>query len=168
MESTSPTLTTTTEESTIDASKIIVIHCGSLFVRIGRASDSSPITLYNVIARRNKSNKIASQEDPFLIPAVKIDKELNKTLLESQNNVINTLNSCLTSNGKSRTVTAKEKLIEYNRRTKAILMPKNSDNVRQWSQTSNRDVIIGEEVLTLKPTEPYHIRWPIRRFILIL
>ncbi len=152
------------ENPSIDSSKIIVINFGSLFLRIGRASDSTPKTLYHVIARRNKSNKVVTTEEPFLVSCHKIDKELNKSFSESQSSVMTTLSSCLTTSGLLRSTTNRDKLIDFNKRSKPVLMPKNSSNIRQWTQTvPKQDFIIGEEVLFLKPTEPFHIRWPIRR-----
>lgn len=148
----------------VQASTIIVIHPGSLYLRIGRATDSQPFIIPHVIARRNRSNKIAPQEDPYLITAVKLDKDSSKIINESQNALIATLNSCLTSEGKTRTSISKEKLTEFNKRAKPVLLPKGHPTVRHWTQgIANRDVIIGNDVLLMKPTEPYHIRWPIRR-----
>jgi actin-related protein 8 len=120
-----------------------------------------------VIARRNKSNKVVTTEEPFLVSCHKMDKEVNKSLSESQSSVMTTLSSCLTTSGHLRSTTNRDKLIDFNKRSKPLLMPKNSSNVRQWTQTApKQDFIIGEEVLLLKPTEPFHIRWPIRRSLI--
>jgi len=40
----------------IQAQTIIVIHPGSMYLRMGRASDLKPITLLHAVARRRLSN----------------------------------------------------------------------------------------------------------------
>lgn len=53
----------------IQAQQIIVIHPGSLNLRIGRASDLNPHRLLHAVARRRKPNG-AVYADPFLPPSV--------------------------------------------------------------------------------------------------
>ncbi|RWS17454.1 actin-related protein 8-like protein [Dinothrombium tinctorium] len=148
------------------ASNVIVINPGSLYLKIGRASDSVPLIVPQVIARRNKSknNAFPCLEDPFLVSAVKLDKETNKQLCDVQHSVLNVLSSCLTSSGYSRNSTSKEKLSEFNKKVKPVVLPKSSQTIRCWTCVENKpDVLIGEDALYLKPSEPYHVRWPIRR-----
>ncbi|RWS22642.1 actin-related protein 8-like protein [Leptotrombidium deliense] len=151
------------------ASNVVVINAGSLYLKIGRASDALPVVGPQAIARRNKckNNLFPCQEDPYLVSAVKLDKESNKQLQEVQSSVLNILSSCLTSSGYPRNTTSKDKLTEFNKRVKPVVLPKSSCSSKQWTSVDNRpDVLIGDDVLLLKPTEPYHIRWPMRRGLL--
>lgn len=117
-----------------------------------------------MIARKNKSrnNLIPCQEDPYLIPVVKLDKDANKQVHETVHSVAGILAARATEQGVQRVLTPKDRLIEFNKKTKAtVLMPAGQ---QQWSAVDSRpEVLVGENVLMLKPTEPYHIRWPIRR-----
>lgn len=53
----------------IQAQTIIVIHPGSMYLRMGRASDLKPVTLLHAVARRCLSGGI-KYKDSFLPPAV--------------------------------------------------------------------------------------------------
>ena len=145
----------------IDSSKIFVISFGSLFLRIGRASDPSPKSIYNVIARKNRSNQLESIQESYLMPTNSMTKDINKTLIESQNQIQNVLNSCQTSSGRLRSGSNKDVITEFNKRSKPLILPKND---RKWTQIEDKeDMIVGEEVLYLKESQSFHIRWPIRR-----
>ena len=144
----------------IQANNIIVINPGSLYLRIGLASHQQPHSIYHVIARKNKSNHFPVHVNSFLVPTANVDKEILKNLSNAQVIVERTLNSCLSSDGRLRKVTSKDVLIEYNKKVKPVVIK--NDSV-QWTNTNNRDTIVGEEVILLNPNEPYHIRWPIRR-----
>ncbi|EEC15188.1 hypothetical protein IscW_ISCW011058 [Ixodes scapularis] len=54
----------------IQATAIVVIHPGSMFLRIGRASDSHPHTLPHVVARPCLSATQQPHVDPILVPEV--------------------------------------------------------------------------------------------------
>lgn len=56
----------------IQATAIVVIHPGSMFLRIGRASDSYPHVLPHVIARPCLSATIQPHVDPILVPEVEM------------------------------------------------------------------------------------------------
>lgn len=53
----------------IQAQTIIVIHPGSMYLRMGRASDLKPVTLLHAVARRRLPSGI-KYKDSFLPPAV--------------------------------------------------------------------------------------------------
>ena len=146
----------------IDSSKIFVINFGSLFLRIGRASDSTPKSIHNVIARKNRSNSLQSIQESYLMPKNFISKDILKSLNESQNTAINALNSCPISSGRVRTPSNKDVINEFNKRSKPLVLSKSD---RHWTKLEdNEDFLIGEEVLYLKESQSFHIRWPIRRY----
>ena len=45
---------------------IVVIHPGSYWLRIGRATDTLPVTIPHVIGRRHKTNNQTKYEDKIL------------------------------------------------------------------------------------------------------
>lgn len=146
--------------------KVIIIHGGSLNLRIGTNENSTPKTLPHVIARKNRSKNhlVACQEDPYLIPVVKLDKECSKHIQESQSSLTTILTSVCHSRGCPRQMYPKEKLFEMNKKFKAQVLSKRQVAPRLWTPLEDRpQVIIGDDVLLLKPTEPYHIKWPMRR-----
>lgn len=85
----------------VQADMIIIIHPGSLNLRIGRASDINPITLLQAIARKRKSNG-AFYRDEFLPRCVDKTKELVQELEDSRLQVSHVLQSCLQSDGRRR------------------------------------------------------------------
>lgn len=51
----------------IQAQTIIVIHPGSMYLRMGRASDLKPVTLLHAVARRRLANGIKYKDN--LLPS---------------------------------------------------------------------------------------------------
>jgi hypothetical protein len=49
------------------SANVVIIHPGSLYLRIGKGSDTSPTKIVHAIARRRKPEGVARQ-DPLLIP----------------------------------------------------------------------------------------------------
>lgn len=50
----------------IQGTAIVVIHPGSAYLKVGRASDTVPVIMPNVVARRKKSLEQPHYEDPLL------------------------------------------------------------------------------------------------------
>lgn len=143
----------------IQASAVIVIHPGSLFLRLGRASDTFPHILPHVIARRGRQG---SYEDPFLVPVVKMDSETSSSMVETQNVITNLLASCLTSEGRVRYAISSAKIREANNEVKPEILHGSCD--LHWTKVDpSQDYVIGEDVFYLNPAENFHIHWPIKR-----
>ena len=49
------------------SANVVIIHPGSLYLRIGKGSDTSPTKIIHAIARRRKTDGVVHQ-DPLLIP----------------------------------------------------------------------------------------------------
>ena len=49
------------------SANVVIIHPGSLYLRIGKGSETSPTKIVHAIARRRKPEGVASQ-DQLLIP----------------------------------------------------------------------------------------------------
>ena len=151
----------------IDLSKIIVINPGSLYLKIGRSSDTVPRLVPHVIALRNQSQKKTAPcyEEPYLVPASKLDKEIDRLTVDYENSILAHLSNSLTTNGFNRCQISKQRLAELNRKVKPSVMSKSSQNdIPKWTEVdANTKVIVGSDVLNLKPSDPFHIHWPFRR-----
>lgn len=98
--------------------KIIIIHPGSLYLRIGRASDLNPEMILNCIARRRKS-KTLLHHDSFLPESCQIAATINehqKELDEARLNVSHILQNCLQSDKRKRYGTPSNQLAAFNKR----------------------------------------------------
>ncbi|XP_076354508.1 actin-related protein 8 isoform X3 [Tachypleus tridentatus] len=146
----------------IQATATVVIHPGSMFLRIGRASDTIPQAIPHVIARRRKTVGAVAHEDSTLIPAVDVDPEAQKVMEETRVSVTRVLSSCLTSEGQHRHPVSSEKIQEYNQGVKPKILAGSCD--LHWTKVDpNQEFVIGEEVLYLNPSEKFNVHWPIRR-----
>ncbi|KAF7994871.1 hypothetical protein HCN44_004343 [Aphidius gifuensis] len=140
------------------AQSVIIIHPGSRNLRMGRASDLNPVTVLNAIARRVLPHG-KMHRDPFLPPLVPRTKELTQAMEESRLQVSHTLQSCLQSDGRRRYATPPQQISAFNRRSNPDIL---SPYMNNWTQT-DEDVIVGDDVLNINPSENYNIHFPYRR-----
>ncbi|XP_037510953.1 actin-related protein 8 isoform X8 [Rhipicephalus sanguineus] len=146
----------------IQATAIVIIHPGSMFLRIGRASDSYPHTIPHVIARPCLSETSAPHVDPILVPEVDMEPEVVATIEEGCEVVGNLLASCLTSEGRIRYTFPTDKIHHFNQHVKPTVIEEKCD--LNWTNTDRaQEFFIGEEVLYLNPEQRFHVHWPIRR-----
>lgn len=141
-------------------SQTIIIHPGSLYLRIGKANDLNPEMILNCIARRRKSNGGVHQ-DCILPPAAKLTKELMQELDDARLNVSHTLQNCVQSNGRKRYGTSSQQLSSFNKR----VHPENVNGSEQfWFKPKEKvSYVIGADVLRLDPNGAFNIHFPIRR-----
>ncbi|KYN11816.1 Actin-related protein 8 [Trachymyrmex cornetzi] len=144
----------------IQAQTIIVIHPGSMYLRMGRASDLKPITLLHAIARRRLPNGV-KYKDSLLPPTVTLTKELTQAMEESRLQVSHTLQSCLQSDGTRRYATPPQQIAAFNRRSSPEI---SSPSNMKWTMT-DCDTVIGDDILSLDPEEEcnFNIHFPYRR-----
>ncbi|XP_064474750.1 actin-related protein 8-like isoform X2 [Ornithodoros turicata] len=146
----------------IQATAIVIIHPGSMTLRIGRASDSYPHSIPHVIARPCTNLTVLPHVDPILVPQVETEPETIATIEEGCEVVGNLLASCLTSEGRVRYTFPTDKIHLYNQHAKPNVLAGSCD--LHWTKRSHpHDYIVGEEVLHLNPSDRYHVHWPIRR-----
>lgn len=138
---------------------IIIIHPGSLNLRMGRASDLNPVRITNAIARRRKAcGKI--HRDTVLPPSVsKPGKELVQELEDCRLQISHTLQSCLQSDGRRRYPTPPQQIAAFNRRA----TPEVIDTSVQPYLSIKEDTVIGDNVLELDPNGEFNVHFPIRR-----
>lgn len=140
----------------VHSKSIIVIHPGSLNLRIGRASDLNPLTMLHAIARRRKSGG-QSYMDPFL--SERIDLNQPHDFEEARLAVSHTLQSCLQSDGRRRYATPPQQIAAFNRRSQPELL---GNNGGEWVKPEG-DLVIGNDILRLDPNEDFNIHFPYKR-----
>lgn len=142
---------------------IIIIHPGSLNLRIGRASDLNPHRVLHAVARRRRpGGKV--HRDYILPPCVEKvllinrarlkfakmnrfisfmqTKELLQEFEECRLQVSHTLQSCLQSNGRRRYATPPQQISAFNRRA----IPEIVEEKPNAPQEPEREVLFGDEV----------------------
>lgn len=78
---------------------------------------------------------------------------------ESRLQISHTLQSCLQSDGSRRYATPPQQIAPYNRRSSPVVCPSNSSS---WVKT-DRDVVVGDDILMLDPQEDFNIHFPYKR-----
>ncbi|KFM64441.1 Actin-related protein 8, partial [Stegodyphus mimosarum] len=146
----------------IQASSVIVIHPGSMYLRIGRASEAFPRVFPHAIARRNKLSFTPVHRDDFLVPLINMSPEFIASLDEIQNVISTVLASCLTREGRLRYSVPLHVVTEHNMKVKPQVVCVKSD--LSWTKVEDKqEFVIGDEVLYLQPGENFNVHWPIRR-----
>lgn len=106
-------LTEGSQQEYVHSKSIIIIHPGSLNLRIGRASDLNPVTVLHAIARRRLPNGQKYQDD--FLPA-RCELSNTQEIEEARLAVSHTLQSCLQSDGRRRYATPPQQIAAFNRR----------------------------------------------------
>ncbi|XP_043505064.1 actin-related protein 8 isoform X1 [Polistes fuscatus] len=142
----------------IQAQTIIIIHPGSMYLRMGRASDLNPCTLLNAVARKRLPGGV-EYKDGFLPVLVPRTKELTQTMEESRLHVSHTLQSCLQSDGRRRYATPPQQIAAFNRRSNPEVL---SPSKTEWTKM-DKDIIVGDDILSLNPEDHFNIHFPYKR-----
>ncbi|XP_071960310.1 actin-related protein 8-like [Antedon mediterranea] len=155
------------EDSSTDASdpvfgnNILIIHPGSYWIRIGRATDAYPVSVPHVVARKPKQNCDSKYEDK-LIRSTTSHPNSNNQKQHALKMVQQAIWAKKTSSGQRRQSVALTEVINHNDEVKPQPLDENSGLT--WTPTNHQsDCFIGEEALYLDPNEEYHIHWPIRQ-----
>ncbi|KAJ8976225.1 hypothetical protein NQ317_013617 [Molorchus minor] len=140
----------------VHSKSIIVIHPGSLNLRIGRASDLNPLTILHAIARRRLPGG-HTYMDPFL--PERIDLNQPQEFEEARLAVSHTLQSCLQSDGRRRYATPPQQIAAFNRRSQPEVL---GNNEGEWIKPEG-DIVIGNDILRLDPKEDFNIHFPYKK-----
>lgn len=141
------------------AQMIIIIHPGSLNLRIGRASDLNPYCILHAIGRLRKPNG-QRHCDTTMPPSSPKTKELLQELEESRLQVSHTLQSCLQSDGRRRYATPPQQISSFNKRCSS---PEIVDDCNEsWLET-DEELVIGDDVKRLDPNGDFNIHFPMKR-----
>jgi actin-related protein 8 len=143
-------------------SKVIIIHPGSLYLRIGKSSEANPEVILNCIARRRK-NGGKVHYDQILPVSEPIDDSLNKELTEARLNVSHSLQNCLQSDGRKRIGTPSQQLAMFNKRVQPEIVTNQPQHT--WLKPKEKiPYVVGADVLRLDPNSKlWNLHFPIRR-----
>ncbi|KAM3846294.1 actin-related protein 8 isoform 4-T4 [Vipera latastei] len=146
----------------IQSNFIIVIHPGSMTLRIGRATDTLPVSIPHIIARRHKQQGQISYKDSWLLR-----EGLNKPeSTEQRQNGLKMVDQAIwskkMSNGARRTPISPDQIRSYNRQMRPAILDHSSG--AKWTNTTHHpEYVVGEEALYINPLDCYSVHWPIRR-----
>lgn len=144
------------EEKHANDSKVLVIHPGSVHLRIGLASDAFPHTIPNVIAHRRDSIQTRYENDT----------KMEDACFEEAVQVMDTaLKARLRLSKRRAQPNARELVIAYNREAlpESVADPTDQD---EWVDISNKpSIFVGQEALQIPPhaLKDYTLFWPIRQ-----
>ncbi|XP_066300577.1 actin-related protein 8-like isoform X4 [Branchiostoma lanceolatum] len=143
----------------VQGTAVIVIHPGSSLLRIGRASDTFPHVIPQVIARRRRNPDTAGKyEDRTLLRHEACQAESRALHEQGLRGVQQALMSITTSSGQHRLAPPTEQLAAYNAQVGPHI-EETSD--LEWTDTSSKpEYLVGQEVLYLHPSECYNVHWP--------
>ncbi|KAL7280699.1 hypothetical protein ACG7TL_005639 [Trametes sanguinea] len=171
-----------TPTETRRGSKVVVIHPGSRFLRIGRASDVTPLTIPNVIARKHTSPVPA----PVYVEGISRPREDRKrstpsvTAPSADEYAINlTSDDPFDAKVAAITVSLRDRMrfyklrvtpnaaaiaTSFNEQFKPEIIPETNDPYSvDWIYSSDEPYLVGESALRLANPEEmgYVVRWPI-------
>ncbi|KAM4610829.1 actin-related protein 8 isoform 1-T1 [Polymixia lowei] len=146
----------------IQSNFIVVIHPGSRTLRIGRATDTLPVTIPHVIARRHKQSGQPKYEDPWLLRDGLNKPESNEQRQNGLKMVDQAIWSKKMSNGVRRTAVSAEQARSYNRQIRPAVLD-SSSRVKWTNTTHHPQHLVGEEALFVNPLDCYNIHWPVVR-----
>lgn len=136
----------------LQAQMIIIIHPGSLNLRIGRASDFNPIRIMHAIARKIRPNGHYYRDR--ILP--QIAKESLTEFEEHRLQVSHIIQSCSQSDGRRRYATPSQQIAAFNRRSTPEFISKIE------THTLENETIIGDEIINVNVNDPYNIHFPIK------
>eukprot|EP00092_Neocalanus_flemingeri_P004040 GFUD01004349.1.p1 GENE.GFUD01004349.1~~GFUD01004349.1.p1 ORF type:complete len:538 (+),score=120.50 GFUD01004349.1:322-1935(+) len=138
---------------------VVIIHPGSLYLRIGKGSDASPVKIIHAIARRRKSEGVAHQ-DTLLIPQAKLGTVSWNTLDDARLQVFQALSKVIRRDGTKREPPSSARVLELN----STIQPEKIESDKNLDEAKDFDeVIVGDEVLTIPSALPYNVHFPFKR-----
>ncbi|XP_062248080.1 actin-related protein 8 [Platichthys flesus] len=146
----------------IQSNFIVVIHPGSRTLRIGRATDNLPVLVPHVIARRHKQSGQPRYEDAWLLRDGLNKPESKEQRQNGLKMVEQAIWSKKMSNGVRRTPVSAEQAKAYNCQIRPAVL--DSSSRVKWTNTAHHPPhLVGEEALTVNPSDCYNIHWPVVR-----
>uniref|UniRef100_A0A2S2Q2R5 Actin-related protein 8 n=1 Tax=Sipha flava TaxID=143950 RepID=A0A2S2Q2R5_9HEMI len=134
---------------------VIVIHPGSLYLRIGRASDVAPHKYIHGLARSSLLGEVV-REDRILPTFPYKNPETLAIMEENRLQASHMLQSSLQSNGDRRYATPPQQISAFNRNA----VPQYKDTAPH-SYAPEADIIYGEDIFNIDPEKVYNIFFPI-------
>lgn len=148
------------ESNALDPSSVIIIHPGSKYLRLGRASDSAPKKILHAIGKRRQSQKFKHRDD-FIVPR-KNDTESIEIIENCRQKLILQLQKSIRHDGRKRIVQPSKKIAELNAAQHPSLITDPDHQNDHWLD-SKADFIFGDQVAKISPNDEYNIHFPMRR-----
>ncbi|XP_068195966.1 actin-related protein 8 [Antennarius striatus] len=146
----------------IQSNFVIVIHPGSRTLHIGRATDTLPVTIPHVIARRHKQSGQPRYEDAWLLREGLNKPESSEQRQNGLKMVDQAIWSKKMSNGVRRTPVTAEQARAYNCQIRPAVL--DSSSRVKWTNTAHHPLhLVGDEALYVNPSDCYNIHWPMVR-----
>lgn len=146
-----------------NSNNVIIIHPGSLYLRIGKASDLNPEMILNCVARRRK-NKGQVYHDTILPDGVVKTKAFIQEMDDARLNVSHTLQNCLQSDRRKRYGTPSAQLASFNKRVLPEIVNTQQGQEPAWLKPKDKvNYVVGADVLRLDPKGGFNLHFPIRR-----
>ncbi|CAM4713189.1 unnamed protein product [Leuciscus chuanchicus] len=146
----------------IQANFLVVIHPGSRTLRMGRATDTLPVIVPHVIARRHRQPGQPRREDPSLLRHGLSSADSSEQRQSGLKMIDQVIWSRKMSNGVRRTPVSAEQARLYNRQIRPAVLEPNSKV--SWTNTAHQpQYLVGEEALYVNPSDCYSLHWPICR-----
>ncbi|XP_043933549.1 actin-related protein 8 [Protopterus annectens] len=146
----------------IQSNFIIVIHPGSTTLRIGRATDTVPLNIPHVIARKRKQQGAPVYKESMLLREGLNKPESNEQRQNGLKMIDQAIWSKKMSNGARRIPVAPDQARAYNKQMRPVILESNSGV--KWTNTYyHPEFLVGEEALYVNPSDCYNVHWPIRR-----
>ncbi|XP_060598476.1 actin-related protein 8-like [Ruditapes philippinarum] len=146
----------------VQVNTVVVIHPGSLNLRIGRASDTFPVTIPHCIARKRKDNSIPEYRTPWMIRKEKEHSGARKQRDQGLKAANESLEGKPMDSGEYRPPSSVKQLHSNNVRVRG--QRTDVPSPFKWTNTDrNPQFVIGDEAMYIKPGTGYSINWPVRR-----
>ncbi|KAL3851810.1 hypothetical protein ACJMK2_015515 [Sinanodonta woodiana] len=146
----------------IQVNTVVIIHPGSLNLRIGRASDTFPVTIPHCIARKKKDASSTDYKSSWMIRSESMHGEMKQQQKLALKLAEDTMASKPMSSGEYRQPIPPRQYHAFNGAVKCV----NTDVIcsKKWTNTDNQSpYIIGDEALYCLPRSGYILNWPVRR-----
>ncbi|XP_067637534.1 actin-related protein 8 [Eurosta solidaginis] len=161
----------------MQAQRIIIIHPGSLYLRIGRASDLNPVTVLHAVAYLRRENRNAQTYRDVLLPQVQNTTEILTEFEEQRLQVSHSIQSyappqeSYERNAKRlRVVTPPQQIATFNRRSVPEDLPLSHEKDKNEFDGNKGDItkpeiLFDEDILLLHENEAsnYNIHFPMKR-----
>lgn len=145
----------------------IVIHPGSLNLRIGRSGDPNPVTITHAVAIKRRNGGMAHRD--ALPASFKATKDILGQVEDARLRMSHILQSSLQGNGQRRYATPPQQISAFNRRSVPEEVPADPISMieNEWL-SEHLDRVVGDDVFRLNPQAQYNLHFPIKRGLLNL
>jgi len=147
------------------SANVIILQPGSLYLRLGRGTDLSPVKVIHCIARRRRDNRGGECHQDSLLPEqAKLDSRAWKTLEDSRLHVFQALSRAMRRDGTRRNAPSGARVADLNSTvTGERVEGARSEGGKVAEELKDSEVVVGDDVLALDPARPYNVHFPFRR-----